>query len=278
MTLRHLPRLTLLLMLLSALLLSGCNRALRGDDLDRISMEELYERSSQELRNNNFSRSERFLKRLIARFPFGPTSEQATLKLAYAQYRLDKYDEAQATVNRFIKTYPTHPNVDYAYYVRGLINFDRNPGFVNSLVRGDEALRDQSFSKQSFLDFGELLKRFPNSQYATDARQRMLYLRNNLAIYELSVARYYLRRGANVGAIGRARFILETYQETPMAADALAVMVQAYENLGETQLAADTLTVLRASSPSHPYITGEADPGRQGWIRKLWPFGKGRAP
>jgi outer membrane protein assembly factor BamD len=168
--------------------------------------------------------------------------------------------------------------VDYAYYLRGLINFDRNPGFVNSLVRGDEALRDQSTSKQSFLDFGDLLKRYPNSQYATDARQRMLYLRNNLATYELSVAQYYLRRGANVGAVNRAKFVVETYQETPMAADALAVMVQGYEALGEEQLAQDALLVLRANAPDHPYITGVVDQPKRGWLGRLWPFGKGRAP
>lgn len=273
MTLHSFRRLAVWFLLLGAWLgLAGCGGALRGDALDTASQDELYERGTLAVQNNNFDRAERYLKRLTSRFPFGPVSEQAMLKLGYAQFRLEKYEEALATSNRFIKTYPTHPNVDYAYYLRGLINFDRNPGFINSIIRGDEALRDQSTSKQSFIDFAELLKRFPDSQYATDARQRMLYLRNNLATYELRVAQYYLRRGAYVGAVNRAKFVIETYQETPMAADALVVMVEGYTRLEQPQLADDALAVLKASAPQHPYLTGLVAAERS-WWRKLWPFG-----
>lgn len=263
----------LLLVLLALLALAGCRNGIRGDELDTLPVEELYNLGSRSLENGNFDRAERQFKRLSARFPFGTFNEQSQLKLAYAQYRMNKYDEALATSNRFMKTYPTHPHVDYAYYVRGLVNFDRNRGLLNTLIPGDDALRDQQTAKQSFLDFSELLKRYPGSRYAADARQRMLYLRNNLATHDLAIALYYLRRGAYVGALNRAKYIVETYQETPMAADALAVMVQCYEVLDEPTLAADTLEVLKLNAPEHPYVTGTTS-ARRSWWRRLWPFGR----
>lgn len=265
--------LRLLLVLLSLLAMAGCRNGIRSDELDTLPVEDLYKAGSTTLENGNFDRAERYLKRLSARFPFGSYNEQAQLKLAYAQYRLDKYDEALATINRFIKTYPTHPHVDYAYYVRGLVNFDRNRGLLNTLIPGDDALRDQQTAKQSFLDFSELLKRYPNSKYAGDARQRMLYLRNNLATHDLAIAKYYLRRGAYVGALNRAKHIVETFQETPMAADALAIMVECYRVLDEAALAADTLEVLKLNAPNHPYLSGEVERKRS-WLRRLWPFGR----
>jgi len=237
-----------------------------------LPVEELYSISDAAVQNGSYDRAERYLKRLVARFPFGSYTEQSQLKLGFVQFKLDKYDEATATINRFIKTYPTHEQVDYAYYLRGLINFERDRTLFSTLVPGDQALREQGSTKQAFVDFSELIKRFPNSSYAPDARQRMTYLRNNLATHELSIAAYYFRRGAFIGALNRAKNVIESYQESPQAADALALMVQCYQKLEEPKLAEDTLAVLKLNAPEHPYVTGtQAD--RASWLRKLWPFG-----
>jgi outer membrane protein assembly factor BamD len=264
-------RLLALLFLIGGL--AGCGVLGSRDDLEQLGAEELYASGRSSMENGAFERAERVFKAVNSRFPFGSTSEKAQLALAYAQYRQSKHDEAQATVDRFIRTYPTHPRVDYAHYLRGLINFERDASFINSLVATDASKRDQTSHRQSFRDFGELVKRFPESQYAPDARARMVYLRNTMAQSELDVARYYLRRGAWVGAANRARYLLDNYQGAPQTHDALAILVQSYRELGETELANDSLAVLKLNAPQHPFLTG-APIEEQGFLQKLWPFGK----
>lgn len=265
-----------LLLALLALALVACG-GIREEDADRLPAAELYEVAKTALKSGNVSRAETFYRRLVSRFPFGEYTEQAQLELAYAQYRLNKPEEALSAVNRFIRTYPTHPHVDYAYFLRGLINFDRNRGVLAELVPEDEPLRDQSYARQAFLDFAELLQRFPQSRYAADARQRMIYLRNTLAQGELAVADYYFRRGAYVAVINRAKTIIETYQQTPQAADALALMIESYTRLGQPELAADARQVLTLNAPDHPYLTGRAAE-RRSWLKRLWPFGRAEPP
>jgi outer membrane protein assembly factor BamD len=262
-------------LIIGLLLLSACSaNRLRDEDISSLPVSELYGIATQSVDNGNFTRAERLLKRLISLYPFGPYTEQAQLKLAYVQFRQDLFDEATASINRFIKTYPTHAQVDYAYYLRGLINFDRNYGFLSRFMPEEQALREQNSNKQAFTDFQELVKRFPESSYAADARQRMVYLRNTLAKHELSIAQYYLRRGAYVGALNRAKNLVETYQEAPQANEALVVMVRCYEALQETELAADTLAVLKLNAPDHPYLSGQT-PEQRGWFKRLWPFSRG---
>lgn len=267
-------RVLALLSLIGAL--AGCGILGSRDDLERLSADELYASGRSSLDNGAFERAERIFKAVNSRFPFGTTSEKAQLALAYAQYRQNKYDEAQATADRFIRTYPTHPRVDYAHYLRGLINFERDASFINSLVAEDVSKRDQTSHRQSFRDFAELVKRYPDSQYAPDARARMVYLRNTMAQSEIDVARYYLRRGAWIGAANRARYVLDNYQGAPQTHDALAILVQAYRELGETDLANDSLAVLKLNAPEHPFLTG-APIEERGFFRKLWPFGKSDA-
>lgn len=259
------------LVLLLALVLAGCGER-RMEETETLPVDQLYAEAKLSLDSGNFERSIRYNKRLVARFPFGEYAEQAQLDLAYAQYRRAEYDDATSTVNRFIRTYPAHPKIDYAYYLRGLVNFDRNRSYIDRLLPEYAGNRDTSAARTSFNDFAELLRRYPDSAHAPDARQRMVFLRNDLAGFELNVARYNQRRGACVGAINRAKYILENYQQAAQVPDALALMIECYETLEQPELAADTRRVLEANAPDHPLLTGVGGEARRSWWSRLWPF------
>jgi outer membrane protein assembly factor BamD len=253
---------------LVALGASGCGSwSSRADILESGTVTQVLEICKTSLDNGNYVRSVECFKRMTGRFPFGPESEQAQLNLAFAQSKMGDSEEALASTNRFIKTYPTHVNVDYAYYLRGLTNYERSQGLLSKLIPEDRATHDPTMSKQAFLDFSEMIKRFPDSEYAPDARARMLALRSQLADSELHVANYYLRRGVYIGALNRAKFIVESYQSTPQSHTALAIMVQCYEALGETALAEEARAVLKLNAPQHAFLTGESTKKR--W----WLFG-----
>jgi outer membrane protein assembly factor BamD len=252
-------------LLATAFVISGCGSwNEREDILESGSAAQVLRACQSSLDNTNYARAVQCLRRLTGRFPFGPESEQAQLNLGYAQGKMGDTEEALATVNRFIKTYPTHPQVDYAYYLRGLINYERTESLLAKLIPQDRATHDQRNSKQAFLDFAELLKRYPDSQYAPDARARMIALRSVLADSELHVANYYLRRGAYVGAINRAKFIVESYQGTLQSYEALSIMVQAYEALGQKELADESRAVLALNAPNY------AGPGGKKKRRWWW--------
>jgi outer membrane protein assembly factor BamD len=257
--------------------LTGCGLGRSVDATETLPVEEMYREANQSMRAGNYERAVRYYRRLVARFPIGRYTEQAELELGYAQFKNRAYEEALSQVNRFIRQYPTHRHIDYAYYLRGLINFERESGLLERWIKPDATRRDQGFARQSFQDFGELLQRYPDSRYAADARQRMIHLRNDLAQAELNVASYYFRRGAYVAAQSRARTIIEIYQETPQAAEALAIMAESYARLGLDQLAADTRAVLELNYPDHPYLRG-AWPARGNRFWQLVPFiGESRA-
>ena len=205
----------------------------------------------------------------MARFPFGPYTEQSQINLAYAQYKDGKPDDAYSTINRFIKTYPTHRHVDYAYYLRGLINFNRSSGFIERYIGQDMTRRDQANVRQSFDDFGALVSRYPSSRYAEDARQRMIHLRNTMARSELNIALYYLKRGAYVASSNRAKAIIETYPQSPQAGDALAVMMQSYAKLGQEDLSSDARRVLELNYPGHPALAGKWPDYPSNWWKLL---------
>ncbi|HZP67264.1 MAG TPA: outer membrane protein assembly factor BamD [Rudaea sp.] len=255
----------------AAVLAAGCHHAKKQDDAEVLPVEQMYAVGHQALIDGNLSKAIKYDQRLIARFPFGPYTEQATLELAYAQYKNDKPEDAYSTINRFIKTYPTQKHVDYAYYLRGVINFDRDRGFLDRYANQDMTKRDQGNTLQSFEDLSELATKFPDSRYTPDARQRMIYLRDNLAKAQLNVAEFYLERGAYVAASNRAKDIVEKYQRTPEAGDALAVMVMSYKALGEDKLAGDAERVLKLNYPDHPYFSGHWPPHGHWWNRMI-PF------
>jgi outer membrane protein assembly factor BamD len=258
---------------LSALLvLAGCHRgAQKGDEAEYLPVEKMYEVAKTALEEGNLGKAIKFDQRLIARFPFGPYTEQATLDLAYAQFKTNKREDAYSTINRFIKTYPAQKHVDYAYYLRGVINFDRDRGFLARYANQDMTKRDLGHTLQSFEDFSDLVTRFPNSKYAPDARQRMIYLRDNMATGELNIAKFYLREGAYVASANRAKDILEKYQRTPAAGDALAILVISYKHLGQEKLAADSERVLKLNYPQHPYFAGHW-PKHPHWWWRMLPF------
>lgn len=274
---RYSGLLRLLLLVLALLLSSGCSRFFQKEEpLETLPVGEMYAEGKRSLEGANYSRATRYYQRLIARFPYGPYTEQAQLELAYAQYKDSKPEEAQSTINRFIRTYPAHEDIAYAYYLKALINFERENAFLDSIAGIDTTLRDQSALQQSFNDFAELIRRYPDTRYAADARQRMIYLRNLMAQQEIGVGKYYLRRGAWVAAANRGRFVLENYPQSGEQGNALALMAESYTRLGQEELAKDARRVLELNAPEHPYLTGDWPEG-SAWWRKLVPLARERA-
>lgn len=248
---------------------SGCKKDKNRDD--GRSASEMYDTAKKYLVQQNWGRAIQTYQGLATRYPFGRYTEQAQLELAYAYHKGGNPEAALSTADRFIRTYPSHPNVDYAYYIRGLTNYDQRIGFMERMMPSRARDRDQTAARESFRDFDELIRRFPDSRYGPDARQRMVFLRNNLSFYELDVARYYLRRKAYVASANRARFAIENYPGSPELGNALEILHISYTEMGLPELADDTMKTLVLNYPDHPYVTGEGD--RSFWS-KMWPFGK----
>lgn len=258
----------LVLSLTCALILGACNK---NDGLDdRRSAAELYEDAKNSMDHRTWDRAIAEYKLLQTRYPFGRYTEQSMLDIAYCYYRAKQRESALSTLDRFIRTYPAHPSVDYAYYLKGLVNYDENLGFLERVMPTRIRDRDQTASRDAFADFRELLRRFPDSRYAADARQRMVFLRNNLAAYEITVADYYLRRRAFIAVVNRSRYVLENYPGTPQNADALMLMHQAYNELSMPELADDAWAVLELNYPDHYYVLGQKK--ERSWADRLWPF------
>jgi outer membrane protein assembly factor BamD len=272
--------LLLLLLIAFVLLGSGCTRFRHmfghtDAKTETLPVDQLYAAGHQELENGNMGRAQTDYKRLISRFPYGPYTEQAQLDLAYAQYKSGSYDDATSTVERFIRTYPTHRHVDYAYYLKALINFIRDYALLSRLARLDTSQRDQGSPRQSFNDFANLIRRFPNSRYAPDARQRMVYLREELAKHEIGVGLYYLERKAYVAAANRGQYVITNFPQSKYDGDALALMAESYKRLGDTKLSDDAKRVLLQNHPDHPWLAGKWPRGR-GIISSLNPFAGGQ--
>jgi outer membrane protein assembly factor BamD len=248
--------------------LGGCRKD--RDDMEERSAEELYTKGKESLDNGSWDTCIAAYKALQTRYPFGRYTEQSMLDISYCFFRSAEREQALSTLDRFIRTYPAHPNVDYAYYLKGLVNYEENLGFLERMMPERVRDRDQSSAHDAFVDFGELIRRFPDSRYVPDARQRMVFLRNNLAAYELIVAEYYLRRNANIAAANRARYALEVYPNTPQAPDALVVLHKAYTALDLAELADGTMAVLQLNFPDHYYAQGLKKP--RDWTDWLWPF------
>lgn len=251
-----------------ALVTSGCRKD--KDFEDERTASELYEDAKKSLDNQSWDRAILGYKQLQTRYPFGRYTEQSMLDLSYAYYKAREPENAISNLNRFIRTYPTHPNVDYAYYLKGLVNFEENLGFLERMLPKRIHDRDQSAARDAFNDFSELIRRFPESRYVADSRQRMVFLRNNLAAYEVAVASYYMRREAYVAAANRARFAVENYPGTPQNADALILMYRAYTALDLPDLANGAMEVLEVNYPDNYYVQGRKK--KRSWADRLWPF------
>lgn len=239
-------RLPRLLAVLGLVLLSACasQRALEEALTDPAK---LYELGRVALGKEHYETAIRHFETLSARFPFGEHAQQAQLDTAYAYYMFNEPDSAISAAELFIKNYPRHPDIDYAYYIRALANFDQTRAFMDDFLKEDPARRDPRSALESFRHFSELVRRFPDSPYAADAVQRMVHLRNYLARHELHVARFHMNRGAWVAAARRAIHVIETYPRTPAVLTALDVLAGAYDALGLDDLATDARLIRRAN-------------------------------
>ena len=257
---------------------TGCkkNKKKQSVEVTKYSAETLYDTSKKYLDFEIWDNAIESYKNLRNQYPFGRYAEQGTLELAYAYYRHFDSELAISTLERFIKNYPAHEHLDYAYYLKGLIYFDSDRGLFQR-VHPDKSLdRNQENAKQAFVSFKTFVEKFPKSQYAPDAQQRLVYLRNRLAAFELHVAKYYLRRKAYVAAINRSKFVIESYQKTDAVADALSVMAEAYKQLGESALENSSRLVLQTNFPNHPYLTeNKIDLGSKLLsLKDMWIFSK----
>lgn len=242
----------------------------KDDDASR-PVGELYERGHASMVGGNWANAEINFRKLIAQYPYGPYTEQALMETAYAQYKSGKMDDAVSTIDRFIRTYPTQRNVPYMYYLRGLANSGRDALFLQRVWTLDASRRDLATPMQAYNDFNILTQRYPNSRYSADARERMVALRNLFARHDLDSALYYLRREAYVAAANRARYLLETYPQSEYQNDAVAVLAEAYTQLGNDTLAADSRRVLMQNDPQHPWLSGDW-PDYPSSLRRLNPF------
>jgi outer membrane protein assembly factor BamD len=230
----------LLLLAITATAL-GCNRSNTVEDQ---GPELLYQKGYDAMDASNFAGATQYFTALEARYPFSPETRQAQLDLIYVYYRSQQPEQAIDAAEEFERENPTHERIDYCLYMRGVIYFDQAPNVIEKLMRVDLSLRPPKDTLRSFSTFQELIRRFPNSEYVADAHQRMVYLRNRLAQYENHVADYYIRRGAYIAAINRAKYALEHYPEAPELEQTLQTLVVAYDALGMNDLAADTRRVL----------------------------------
>lgn len=251
------------LVALAAVFAAGCSS---NPDRKQPPASDMYEDANRAMKQGQWQKAADRYNDLIASYPFGNYTAQAQLELAYAQYKNEQPDFAIMAANRFIKTWPTHANVDYAYYIKGLANYDRDKGLFDSLVPTSVRERDQHNARQAFLDFSELVEKYPYSKYADDARERMEYLRDNLALYELGIAEFYMERKAYVAAINRAKYVVENYQQTPSISEALVIMIKGYRALGLKKLEQDVTRVLALNFPDDPFLRPE-DEGEGFWGR-----------
>lgn len=230
------------------------------------SAERLYELAKRAADNNNFRDAIVYYEQLEARFPFSNSARQGQLDLMYVYYKARQPESAIDQADQFIRENPAHPRVDYAYYIKGLVQFERTPNFLERWFKADLTQRPPIDARSSFQSFQTLVQRFPNSEYAPDARQRMIFLRNRLAAYEIHVAEYYLKRGAYVGAINRAKYAIENYDGAPQIRRALEIMAESYRKLGMPDLAETSERVLAENYGNVDQIAQEdKDPWWKFW-------------
>ena len=257
-----------LLLACGVAVLSGCSTTAK-DETAGWSPNRIYSEAKDEASAGAYDKAVTLFEKLEGRAAGTPLAQQAQLDKAYAQYKAGEQAQAIATLDRFIRLHPASPALDYALYLKGLVNFNDNLGLFAFIGRQDLSERDQKAAKESFEAFKELSTRFPESRYASDAQARMRYIVNSLAQYEVHVARYYFTRGAYVAAINRAQSALTDYQGVPALEEALSIIQRSYEALGMTQLASDTRRVLESNYPSSPYLNGGVKSSQGPWW-KVW--------
>jgi len=230
-----------------------------GEEDLETSEQALYRNAQRYLRSANYDIAIKNLESLEARFPFGRYAEQAQLELIYARHMSLDHEAARTAADRFIRLHPTHSNIDYAYYLKGMSSYNKNASLLDRLLATDPSKRDLTAAREAYADFAQSLARFPQSQYTPDAHQRMVYLRNLLGAAEINVADYYMRRGAYMAANNRAQYVLDHYAQSTAVPDALVILVECNWRLGLESAANDTLRVLAENYPSHSAFDTEGN-------------------
>ncbi len=257
--------------LLLPLILSSC--AIFGDpteldDTKGWQADRIYAEGEQKMIDKDYDQALRYFQILESRFPHGKYATQAQLETAYAHYKKQDPVSTVAAADRFIKLHPNHPNVDYAYYIKGLASFNER-GVIEKYTAQEISDRDPKTLKVSFAALKELVERYPKSRYYKDATQRMVYLVNTLAQHELHVARYYMNRTAYLAALNRAKYVLEYYPNTTSVEEALVISISAYDYMDLTDLKEDTLRILKTNYPQNPMILGKTSNDERIWW-KFW--------
>ena len=251
-----------------ALLMGGCSTT-PVDKTANMSPDQIYAEAKDELKAGAYDKAIALLEKLEGRAAGTPLAQQAQLDKAYAHYKTEQPAQAIATLDRFIKLHPASPALDYALYLKGVINFNEDLGLFSSIIRQDLAERDQQAAKESFASFKELVTRFPASRYTPDAQLRMSYIVNSLAKYEVHVARYYFSRGAYLAAINRAQLAVSDYREAPALEEALFILVKSYDALDMPQLRDDAQRVLELNYPQSEFLSqgfrAKSDPWWKFW-------------
>ncbi|MES2563611.1 MAG: outer membrane protein assembly factor BamD [Pseudomonadota bacterium] len=258
-----------ILVLLFGWSLGACGLLRDVDETKGWSAAKLYSEAKDNLSNRNYDQAIKLYQKLEARYPYGRFAQQAQIEVAYAHYKDNEPVLALAAADRFIKMHPNHPNVDYAYYLKGLTNFNEDLGLLGYIGNQDMSERDPKAAVESFEAFKELVARYPDSKYAPDATLRMKYLVNALASHEVHVARYYLKRTAYVAAANRAQFALKTYPQAPANEEGLVILVKSYDALGMKDLRDDAERVMLKNFPNSPYLKG-GGPGRSAPWWQMW--------
>lgn len=248
------------------LAVSGC-RSHREREDRKATPEQLYKKAHKSLDSYDFNAAIKSYEQLTARFPFTDEARQARLDLIYAYYRAGEGESATDAAETFIRENPTHPRVDYAWYVKGLVEFERTPNAFERLFRADLTKRPPSTARKAFAAFKTVVEQYPKSEYAHDSLQRMVYLRDRLASYEVHVARYYFKRGAYVAAAQRARNTVEQYDGAPAVREALEIMIESYDRLNLQPLAAQTRQVYEVNYGAE-VRTSQAEVKKSWW--RLW--------
>ncbi len=250
----HATRLILIVTL--SLILSACSWFKDNEKVDdTVPAQSLYSRAKKEMNSKNWETAIKQYEALRARYPFGKYSQQAEIELAYAYYKNGDPELAISAADRFIHNYPTHPNLDYAYYLKGLADFKDSNSIMDRVTGGyDFSDRDPKAALQAYKDFSILLDKFPESRYAEDARQRMRFILEALARHEIKVSRHYLKIEAYVAALNRTKYVIENYQRTSSIEDALGLQATIYTMIGMPELAKDSLRVLKLNFPESRYL------------------------
>jgi outer membrane protein assembly factor BamD len=263
--------LPLIFVLISALLLNGCAIFGAPTELDETKgwqAERIYQAGETSMQDKDYDKALKYFQILESRFPHGKYAAQAQLEIAYAHYKKADPVSCVAAADRFIKLHPNHPNVDYAYYLKGLATFNER-GIIEKYTAQEISDRDPKTLKLSFAAFKELTDRYPKSRYFKDAAQRMVYLVNTLSQHELHVARYYMKRLAFVAALNRAKYVLEYYPNSVSVEEALVISISAYDNMDLQDLKDDALRVLKTNYPQNPMLAGKSGEDEKVWW-KFW--------